>query len=47
MDFDDLGLLQKCRDAINKSKEGAALQASVAKSGSKLVAREVLLGIDV
>jgi hypothetical protein len=47
MDFDDLGHLQTCRDAVNKSKEGAALQASVAKSGSKLVAREVLLGIDV
>jgi len=45
--FDDLAHLQTCRDAVQKTKDMATIQANNVKAGNQMVGREVLLGLDV
>ena len=45
--FDDFAHLQKCRDVVINSKDWQTLQMNNAKAGNKLVAREIILGMDI
>jgi hypothetical protein len=47
IDFEDFAHLQKCREAVQKTKDTATIQANNAKAGNKQLAREVLLGVDI
>lgn len=47
IDFDDFAHMQKCRDAVLNSDDMKTIQGNSAKAGNKMVAREVLLGLDV
>jgi hypothetical protein len=47
IDFDDFTHLQKCRDAVQKSKDLKTIVTNNAKAGNKQMAREVLLGLDI
>ena len=46
VEFDDFEHLQKCRDIAQGSEEMKTINANNAKSGNRMVAREVLLGLD-
>ena len=47
LDFEDFAHLQKCRDAVQKTKDWTAIQVNNAKAGNKQTGREVLMGLDV
>lgn len=47
IDFEDLGHLQTCRDAVLQTKDWATIVANNAKAGNKQVGREILMGLDV
>ena len=46
IDFEYFAHLQKCRATVQKSKDSATIQRNNAKAGNKMVAREILLGLD-
>jgi hypothetical protein len=47
IDFEDFAHFQKCRDAVQNSKDMASINATNRKAGNKQVAREMLIGLDV
>jgi len=45
--FDDFAHMEKARSEVMKTKEWATMNANNAKAGNKMVAREILIGLDV
>ena len=47
IDFDDFAHLQKCREAVAQTDTYKEIVASSAKAGNNIVARDILVGMDL
>ena len=46
VDFQDFADLEKCRGVVQSSEDMKTIMTNNAKAGNKMVAREVLIGVD-